>query len=171
MKEIISLKCSPLHDHLTLLSELYQFYFPVQSSGLGIHSKSSSFRFSSSETLSSCRLVGQDVLDTIVITDEAGCKVTTVPPVADNTLWEHPNLGHALGNTNISATFTLLLSFVSPVKMSTFSHINFNFLKFSNLNIFLHFALVKIFKKVLMLLNRKLGWEDAIQYRTGDCLF
>ena len=165
------MKCSPLHDHLTLLSQLYQFYFPVQSSGLGIPCKCSSFRFSSSETLPSCRLVSQDVLDTIVVTDEAGCKVTTVPPVADNTLWEHPNLGHALGNTNISAAFTLSLSFVSPVKMSTFSHINFNFLKFSNLNIFLHFALVKIFKKVLMLLNRKLGWEDAIQYRTGDCLF
>ena len=29
--------------------------------------------------------------------DENGCKVTTVPPVADTTIWEHPSLPHALG--------------------------------------------------------------------------
>ena len=32
------------------------------------------------------------------ISDENGCKVTTVPPVADTNVWIHPSLPHALGN-------------------------------------------------------------------------
>jgi len=42
--------------------------------------------------------------------DEAGCKVTTVPPVADNTIWEHPSLPHALG-TFLTILFLSLLLF------------------------------------------------------------
>jgi len=37
-------------------------------------------------------------VNTQVPQDENGCKVTTVPPVADTTIWEHPSLPHALGS-------------------------------------------------------------------------
>merc|ERR1719232_1784206 len=56
-------------------------------------------------------------VNTQVPQDENGCKVTTVPPVADTTIWEHPSLPHALGNLFI-ADFTCYANIMSACHYS-----------------------------------------------------
>jgi len=51
-------------------------------------------------------------VNTQVPQDENGCKVTTVPPVADTTIWEHPSLPHALGTCLTLLLLCLLLFYI-----------------------------------------------------------
>lgn len=52
-------------------------------------------------------------VNTKVPQDENGCKVTTVPPVADTTIWEHPSLQHALGTCLSLGLVVLVLAYLS----------------------------------------------------------
>jgi len=49
-------------------------------------------------------------LPTRVPQDENGCKITTVPPMADTTIWQHPSLPHFIGSL-FSLVFMIIVLF------------------------------------------------------------